>query len=48
MMFDLSKYPDDLPVPELADLPDGYDFDRAFSALFTRCQRAFERIEHLG
>ena len=30
------------------DLPDGYDFDRAFSSMFIWCQRAFARIEHLG
>ena len=33
---------------ELADLPDGYDFDQAFSFLFAWCQRAFVRIELLG
>ena len=32
---------------ELADLPDGYDFDQAFSFLFVWCQRAFVRIELL-
>ena len=32
---------------ELADLPDGYDFDQAFSFLFAWCQRAFVRIELL-
>ena len=39
-MFDLDKY--------LADLPDGYDFDQAFTSLFAWCQNAFARIEHLG
>ncbi|MBQ3762192.1 MAG: nucleotidyltransferase domain-containing protein [Clostridia bacterium] len=39
---------EDRPVLELADLPDGYDFDRAFSSLFDWCQRAFERVGRLG
>ena len=39
---------EDRIVLELADLPDDYDFDQAFSFLFTWCQKAFERIEHLG
>ncbi len=39
-MFDPDKY--------LADLPDGCDFDQAFSSLFAWCQRAFARIERLG
>ena len=39
---------EDRQVLELADLPDGYDFDRAFSSLFAWCQRAFVRIERLG
>ena len=38
----------DRVVLEMAELPDGYDFDRAFSELFTWCQRAFARIENLG
>ncbi|MBQ7183636.1 MAG: nucleotidyltransferase domain-containing protein [Clostridia bacterium] len=33
---------------EMAELPDSYDFDRAFSSLFAWCQSAFERVEHLG
>ena len=32
---------------EMAGLPDGYDFDRAFSDLFAWCQGAFARIEAL-
>jgi len=39
---------EDRIILELADLPDGYDFDQAFSSLFTWCQRAFARIERLG
>ncbi len=39
---------EDRLVLELADLPDSYDFDRAFTSLFAWCQRAFVRIEHLG
>ena len=39
---------EDRIILELADLPDGYDFGQAFSSLFTWCQRAFARIEHLG
>ncbi len=39
---------EDRSVLELSDLPDGYDFDQAFSTLFTWCQRAFARIERLG
>ena len=39
---------DDRIVLEMADLPDGYDFDQAFSSLFTWCQSAFARIERLG
>ncbi len=36
---------EDRTVLELADLPDGYDFDQAFSVLFAWCQKAFARIE---
>jgi hypothetical protein len=32
----------------MAELPDGYDFEQAFSFLFAWCQKAFERIERLG
>ena len=39
---------EDRIILELADLPDGYDFDQAFTSLFAWCQRAFARIEHLG
>jgi predicted nucleotidyltransferase len=39
---------EDRTVLELADLPDGYDFDQAFISLFAWCQSAFARIEHLG
>ena len=33
---------------ELAGLPDGFDFDQAFSVLFAWCQSAFLRVEQLG
>ncbi len=39
---------EDRLVLELADLPEGFDFDRAFSTLFAWCQSAFARIERLG
>ena len=39
---------EDRIVLEMADLPDGYDFDQAFSSLFAWCQGAFVRIEHHG
>lgn len=39
---------EDRQALELADLPDGYDFDQAFSCLFAWCQRAFVRIGLLG
>ena len=39
---------EDRLVLELADLPDGYNFDQAFTSLFAWCQRAFVRIERLG
>ena len=39
---------EDRTILELADLPNAYDFDQAFSTLFAWCQRAFERIERLG
>ena len=35
--------PEDRQVLELAELPDGFDFDHAFSALFFWCQAAFAR-----
>ena len=34
----------DREVLELAELPDGFDFDRAFSTAFAWCQSAFARI----
>ena len=33
---------------ELAELPDGFDFDQAFSVLFAWCQGAFVRAGRLG
>ncbi len=39
---------EDRLILEMADLPDGYDFDRAFTSLFAWCQRVFVRIERLG
>ena len=39
---------EDRIVLEMAELPDEYDFDQAFSSLFIWCQRAFARIERLG
>ena len=39
---------EDRIVLEMAELPDDYDFDQAFSSLFAWCQSAFARIEHLG
>ena len=33
---------------ELAELPDGFDFDQAFSVLFAWCQRAFARVDDKG
>ena len=39
---------EDRLILELADLRDGFDFDRAFTSLFAWCQRAFVRIERLG
>ena len=38
---------EDRRVLELAELPDGFDFDQAFSALFAWCQRAFVRVGKL-
>ncbi len=38
---------EDRTVLEMAELPDGYDFDQSFSFLFAWCQRAFARVEHL-
>ncbi len=39
---------EDREVLELAGLPDGFDFDRAFSVLFNWCQRAFFRVNRLA
>jgi len=39
---------EDRMILELAELPDDYDFDQAFSSLFAWCQKAFVRIEDLG
>ena len=39
---------EDRLILELANLPDGYNFDQAFTSLFTWCQSAFVRIECLG
>ncbi len=39
---------EDRIILELAELPDNYDFDQAFSSLFAWCQRAFIRLGNLG
>ena len=39
---------EDRRVLELAELPDVFDFDRAFSILFSWCQRTFARVDRLG
>ena len=39
--------PEDRQALELAELPDGYDFDHAFAALFAWCQAAFTRIDRI-
>ena len=39
---------EDRRVLELAGLPDGFDFDQAFSSLFAWCQSAFLRAEQLA
>ena len=39
---------EDRRVLELAELPNGFDFDQAFSILFAWCQRAFLRVERLA
>ena len=38
---------EDRRVLELAELPDEFDFDQAFSVLFAWCQRAFVRVGRL-
>ena len=39
---------EDRRMLELAELPDGFDFDQAFSVLFAWCQEAFARVGRLG
>ncbi len=39
---------EDRRVLELAELPDGFDFDQAFSVLFAWCQSVFQRVEQLA
>ena len=39
--------PEDRLVLELAELPDGFDFEPAFAALFSWCQAAFTRIDRI-
>lgn len=39
---------EDLRVLGLAELPDAFDFDQAFSVLFAWCQQAFLRVYALG
>jgi predicted nucleotidyltransferase len=38
---------EDRAVLEVTELSDGYDFDKAFSAVFDWCQNAFKRIDML-
>ena len=38
---------EDRRVLELAELPDGFDFDQAFSVLFAWCQSVFARLERM-
>lgn len=38
---------EDRVVLEVTELSDGYDFDKAFSAVFDWCQNAFKRIDML-
>ena len=37
--------PEDREMLDMPELPDGYDFDAAFSAAFRWCQNAFRRID---
>ena len=37
----------DRAVLDMAELPDGYDFDPAFARVFAWCQNAFDRVEKL-
>ena len=39
---------EDRLILELAELPDVYEFDQAFSSLLAWCQKTFARIEYLG
>ena len=39
---------EDRRVLELAELPDGFDFEQAFSVLFSWCQRTFARVDNIG
>ena len=39
---------EDRRVLEMAELPDGFDFDQAFSILFAWCQTVFRRAEQLA
>ena len=39
---------EDRQVLELAELPDGFDFEQEFSVLFTWCQSVFVRLEKLA
>ena len=39
---------EDRRVLELTELPDGFDFDQAFSVLLAWCQRTFARVDRLG
>ena len=39
---------EDRRVLELAELPDGFDFEQASSVLFSWCQRAFARVDNIG
>ena len=38
---------EDRQVLELAELPDGFDFEHAFSVLFAWCQKAFARVNNI-
>ena len=38
---------EDRRVLELAELPDGFDFDQAFSVLFAWCRSVFTRLERM-
>ena len=38
---------EDRRVLELAELPEGFDFDQAFSVLFAWCQKAFARVNNI-